>query len=245
MEIRNLKLEIKNSSEAGVTLLLSVFIMSAVSIITLTVGFFAIQELRASKSIVLSEPAIGAANTAAEAGLWQIHRQGTMPPNCTGVPDTEVLSGSQALKMNCMAYGSAVLSVAGGTPNSFYLYDPNNINGNLNPGYTSLTATYKSGTTTLTVTAQRLNGTVVGTMNVIPGSGPTQMTLPSNPGDDNRFKVILTSTGNLSVEMNTNLGMPDFPTLNAAGCMTMTATPANCLGASESFQRRLDVLVPQ
>lgn len=232
-------------SQQGVTLLFSTFVMSAVAIITITVGFFAVQELKASKSVVLAEPAIIAAETAGETGLWDIYRQGSMPPDCTapGIP-TELLDSSRSLNMKCMSYGSAVLDIRAGVNLVFYLYDPNDLNGNLNPGYQWMTVTYKFGSFALNVRIERLDAILVSSTTISPGGQAEQITLPTNPADDNRFKVILSSSGSVTAEFNTNLGMPDFPTLNAEGC-TSVADPNFCLTNADSFRRRLHILVPR
>ncbi len=179
---------VKSHRQSGVTLLFSVFVMSGVAIITITVGFFAVQELKAARAVRLAEPAIMAAETAGETGLWQIKRINLMPPDCTnpGNP-TDLLTGSNALNMKCMSYGSAVLDIQASVPSSFHLYDPDDINGNRNPGYQWLTVIYKAGSFALTVRIERLDGTEVSTT-VIPPSGPSiQINLPTNPADDNRF----------------------------------------------------------
>lgn len=236
----------KLQPESGVTLLFSVFVMSAVAIITITVGFFAVQELKAARSVRLAEPAILAAEAAGEAGLWSIKRINLSPPDCTssGNP-TSVLDGSKALNTKCMSYGSATLDIEASVPTSFHLYDPNDINGNLNPGFLWISATYKAGGNSLTVRVERMDATEISTTVIPPSSPSVQINLPSNPADDNRFKVILTSSGKVTVDMNTNKGMPDFPTLNAEGCTTTASDPNSCLTSVDAYRRRLHILVPR
>ncbi|MBI2356256.1 MAG: hypothetical protein HYV13_03585 [Candidatus Doudnabacteria bacterium] len=244
-EIPNSTFQIPNSQK-GITLLFSVFVMSGVAIITITIGFFAVQELKASKSVVLAEPAIIAAETAGETGLWQIIRQDSMPPDCTNQNNpTELLDSSRTLNMKCMSYGSATLEIKASVDGTFFLYDPNDLNGNKNPGYEWITVTYKSGGTSLTVRVERMDATLVSSTAISPGSQPVQISLPTNPSDDNRFKVILSSAGNVTADVNTNLGMPDFPTLNAEGCATGGTDVSSCLTTSNAFRRRLQILVPR
>lgn len=229
------------SSQRGVTLLFSVLVMSGVSLIALTVSYLAIQELRASRAVALSEPAIGAAETAAETGLWKLSRSSSLP-DCATNPAPETFG--RTLSMKCVTYSNAVFQVAAGIPSTFHLYDPNNINGNTNPGYTFLLVTYVSGTTALTVRVERLDATEVVTTTIAAGSGPATINLPTNPAQDNRFKVILTSAGNMTVDVNTNLGMPEFPTINAEGCATAHNDTAGCLTTPEAFRRKLHISVP-
>lgn len=233
------------TDQKGVTLLFSVFVMAGVTIITITVGFFAVQELKATKSVVLAEPAIIAAETAGETGLWQIYRVNTMPPDCANQNNpTELLDSSRALNMKCMSYGSAVMDIVPDVASSFFLYNPSDINGDLNPGYEWLDVTYKSGANTLNIVVQRADDSAVANVTVSPAQ-TARINLPTNPLEDNRYKVILTSTGNVTAEFNTNLGMPDFPTLNAEGCTTGGTDAGSCLTTSNAYRRRLHILVPR
>ena len=229
----------------GMLCLFCVFFMFGVALINMSVGFFAIQELRASRSVILSEPAIGAAETAAESGLWQLYRTSSQPSNCQTGVDTRVLTASQTLDSRCIKYASATIGVTAGAEYVFNLYDPNNRNGNLNPGYTSIVATYLNGATSLTIRVERLDAILVSSTTIPPGSQATQITLPTSPSDDNRFRVIMSSAGNVTVDVNTNLGMSDFPTLATEGCATQGTDPSSCLTSKDAFRRKLEVLVPR
>jgi hypothetical protein len=248
-KFRNLKLEIRNSSEAGVTLLFSVLVMSGVSLITMTIGFFVIQELRASRAVALSEPAIGAAESAAEQGLWAMNRGTGLSP-CSGGLALEFLTSSQVWSMKCFFNSSALIDVIAGQNQTFHLYDPTNINGNTNPGFTFLLLTYKTGISPVDVTITRIDGSPVVTvpntpLSINPGSNPVQINLPTNPAEDNRFRVTLSSAGNVTLDVTTNQGMPDFPTVNAEGCMTRSADPNSCANAPEALRRRINIVMPQ
>ena len=236
----NNKFSTKNS-QSGVTLLFSVLVMSGVSLIAMTVSYLAIQELRASRAVALSEPAIGAAETAAETGLWKMNRSSSLP-DCATNPTPDILS--KTLSMKCVTYSDAVFQVTPALPGSFHLYDPNNINGNTNPGYTFLLVSYVSGTTALTVRVERLDATEVVTTTTAAGSSPATINLPTNPAQDNRFKVIMTSAGSMTVDVNTNLGMPEFPTMNAEGCATAHNDTAGCLQTPDAFRRKLHISLP-
>ena len=224
-------------------MLFAVFVMASVAMISLTVGFFAIEEIRASRAVALSEPAITAAETAGEEGLWLMKRGGVVG-DCSSGQTRDVLNSSKTITSRCLVYESAVVTIKPSEAFIFYLYDSNNINGNLNPGYQNIVITYVSGALSATVQVSRLDGAAVSTTNVFPGN-PVTINLPTSPTDDNRFKVSITSTGTLTLDVNTNLGMPDFPTLEAEGCAAGSADISSCGTNLEAFKRRLHILLPK
>src|SRR5687767_15149094 len=111
-----------NKRQSGVTMLFAVFVVSSVSVISLTVGFFAIQEIRSSRAVSLSEPAITAAESAGEEGLWQVKR-GSWVHNCSSQQQyPEVLVDSKTVITKCIAYNNAVVGIDPDKPFTFYLY---------------------------------------------------------------------------------------------------------------------------
>ncbi|MBI4049497.1 MAG: hypothetical protein HY395_01620 [Candidatus Doudnabacteria bacterium] len=236
--------QISNIKQAGVTMLFAVFVIASVSIISLTVGYFAIQEIRASRAVALSEPAIMAAETAGEEGLWLIKRSSGVA-NCSSGQQQEVLVDSKTVVSKCIEYDNAVVNVRFGKPFTFYLYDPNDINGNLNPGFENIVVTHVSGSVAASVIVQRIDGSNVSTTNVLSDSDPVTIDLPTSPLDDNRFKVTASSSGSITLDINTNLGMPDYPTLAAEGCAARSTDVGSCGTDLEAFKRRLNIIVPQ
>lgn len=228
----------------GVTMLFAVFVVASVSIISLTVGFFAIQEIRSSRAVALSEPAITAAESAGEEGLWIVKRSGSVS-NCTNQQQQEVLTDSKTVISKCIAFTNAAIKVNPNKTLTFYLYDPANINGNTNPGYQNIVVTYLSGRNFATVVVQRLDGTQVSSTGIVPGSNPVTINLLTNPLDDNRFKVIISSSGAITLDITTNLGMPDFPILSAEGCAARSTDVGSCSTNTEAFKRRLNIVIPK
>lgn len=231
------------NKQAGVTLLISVLILSGVTLITLTVGFFTMQEIRSSRAVFLSEPAITAAESAAELGIFTLKRRAGTLPTCPTVTTTALQPNVRS--DSCTSYSAAVLDVEASIPTIFYLYNPNDINGDIsliNYGYEYLRLTHQSGAYNVVATVVRLGGTVVGTATATPGQSIT-ITIPPVPaGTEGRMKVTLSSTGEATVVVDTNRGMPNFPTVDASGCSGIVA--ANC-NADEVFKRRLNIVVPQ
>lgn len=246
----------KKSSQSGVTLLIAILVMAGLVLISLAVGSFAIQEIKASRAVALTEPAIAAAESAGEQGLWVIKRAVGSLPDCASSSSSGTF-GNGTLASSCQSYGIATFSLKANVPFPFFLYDPNNINSNtcntvnFNPCsgaqyYQNLTVTHKSGSFQINVQVDTVDGVPVASQTVTPGNTQTIIIPVFVPGSsDLRFKVALTTAGNASVEVNTNQGMPTFPTINAIGCSSKTAV-SDCNSASqEIFSRRINITVPQ
>ena len=240
--------------EAGVTLLIAVLIMAGLTLITLSVGAFAIQEIRSSRAVSLTEPAIAAAETAGEQGLWAIKR-GAALPTCPAVSSQSL--GNSLINL-CKSYGEARFTLKAGVPFVFYLYDPDNINSNtcntetFDPScggdqyYQDITLEQKSGALQTDIQIDTVDGVVVAAESLIPGGDTVINIQAAVPGSsDLRFKVTLVSAGDATLQVNTNRGMPTFPTVDATGCSSKTAV-GNCNTAGqEIFSRRINVTLPQ
>ena len=252
---------IHKHKQSGVTLLMAVLMVATLSIIAITIAFLAVQDIRSSRAVFYTEPAIGAAQSGAENAIWTIKRSRGTLNNCpsTSSPSVGVSSG---LSVYCKSYGTASFTLAAGTPYTFYLYDPKDINGDYdlkgcisctpastNPAgfpITSMTVTNRSTIYSVQVYLTRLNGTPLASqpVNVIPGATQTFNNLAGPVGADNRMKVVLQSSGNVLVDVNTDQGMPDFPTIDSTGCSGHNLPNSNCSG-TDLYNRRLNVTVPQ
>lgn len=237
------------NNQSGVTLLIAVLIMSGLTLITVAVATLAVQELRASRAVTITEPGIAAAESGGELGLWAIKRV-TSINTC---PTLDILVLSNGARVNtCKSYGNATFNLAANVPFVFYLYDPNNINGDIDLSgypYTWMDVTSLSGTYQVSINVAHIDGSV---NNISPASssvspGNTQRTLISQvaSGTEGRLKVTLQSIGNMTVAINTSQGMPGYPTVNAGGCSSKTSI-SNCSSTSqEMFSRRINITVPQ
>ncbi len=243
------KIQPKRSQE-GVTLLISVLVMSGLALISLSVAAFAIQELRASRAVIATEPAISAAESGGEEGLWAIKRlPASSLVNCaTGQTPLTLSNGS--FDTLCKTYGSAVIKLQANVPFIFYLYDPGNINGDMDLlayPYTNLTVIDQSGTNNVSVNIVRIDqsATLVAGVTVPPGATQVINIISVGPGSEGRMKVTLLSVSDTTVNFNTNQGMPNFPTINSGGCAARTAVADCDTSNSELFSRRINITVPQ
>jgi hypothetical protein len=247
----------KSDSQAGVTLLLAVMIMSGITLITITVGFFAVQEIRASRASYLSEPAIIAAETAGEQGIWNIKRELTSLSQCSTAPITSSTQLGNGSGYNaCRRYGTVTIDLEAGTPFSFYLYNPNDREGDFDLDaypFRKLRVTYVSGSQNIYVAASRLTGTSIGSVSVNSALVSQDINIsPVATNTEGRVKVTLTSPGDAVVEVTsfsdtagtTEIGLPDYPTIQATGCQAGGGS-SNCGAAGDMAKRSIEILVPQ
>lgn len=258
-------------NQDGVTLILALLIMSGIAIITVTVSFFVIQEIRASRASTLTEPAIIAAETAGERGIYQIKRAGVGSVlTCSeSIPYTQlsgVTGGSTNTRVRtCLDFIPAVFELGlNQEPLDFYLYDPANINGNLcletgtcDPAtglgqgsqiYSAVNVRYLNGTSNVRINIVTLDGVSVVNTLISPGTNPSFI-IPANiaGSTDERLRVTLTPTsGNVTIEVSTSgtiTGLPDYRTVDAQGCVAKTNI-TNCESTNEIYKRRMNITVP-
>ena len=256
-------------SETGVTLLLSILILSAVTLISLSVAAFSLNQIRSSRSVVQSNSAISAAESAGEEGVWSIKRGGTTLPSCSSSPTPPVSQpldpgfSDGAGANSCLTHSDATISLTANTDYVLYLSDPLDPSNDYdlqgcvpctpqssNPNgfpYSSLTVNNESSNYSVSVTVDRLDGTNLVSSSIPPNSmapSPFSLTLPA-PGNEARMKITLNSPGNAVVDITTDLGMPNYPTVSSLGCSAIqTVTDCNSTGL-ELFTRKINVVVPQ
>jgi hypothetical protein len=112
-------------SEKGVTLLLTLMILAAISAIVFSISVIALNEVKTSSDEINSEPAITGAEAMAEQMLYDNIRG--LNSSCTGTPLNETLpsSGVATTFVNSYYYpGTYITSVAANSSQVLYLYDP-------------------------------------------------------------------------------------------------------------------------
>ncbi len=255
--------------QSGITLLLSVLILSGIFIVVTTVSILAVQEIRASRSSSLSEPAIVAAETSGEQGIWLLKRS-TFSTSCPASSATQIdgttSTSSTTRTTKCVTYDKASFDVQPGTPVSFFLYDPADINGNLCMNadvpvgaptcdggklFGNIVLRMMSGAFSANVDAVTLDGTYFNSfgLTLVP-NGTLTIPIPDPiPGSaDERIVVTITATSPITVEATTSggviTGLPDYPTIDAEGCSSTTAI-TNCNSTNEIFKRRVNITVPR
>jgi hypothetical protein len=263
----------KNSKQDGITLILTVMMVSGIAVITSTVAFFVVQEIRNSRTSRLSEPAIIAAETAGEQGIY-LFKHGSPIPNCgsanyTGTDGTSTASADTLLK-KCIASQPVSFSFNNSQPLTLFLYDPINVNGNTcleddavcpadgngsgNQLYSQFILDYRSGTNNIEVDIVTLDGVAYVADDLVgPGTLQTynidRNILGSN---DERLMITLTpsasSTEPSTVQISTAglwTGLPDYQTVDASGCRSPNSITDCDTGSSEVTKRRINITLPR
>ena len=247
-------------------MLLAIFIIAGLALIAATISVLAIQNIRNSRAVVLSEPAAGAAQSGAEEGIWNIKRN-TALPICTSSSSSDSQSlgttGFWSASSYCKSYAAATFSISANTAYPFYLFDPDHPNDDLDlsampdGGYHNLSVTENTGTHNVNIYVTRLDGTPIGVqpVTVSPGGNVVINGLVGPSGSDNRMAVRLVyceticvaGSETASVTVNTDQGMPTFPTIESLGCAQKGAgdSGTNTCNGGEVYNRQINVTVPQ
>jgi|GEM_PF-5822457 len=217
--------------EDGVAILLTVMIVSGITVISVTVAAFVLQEVRSARSSALTEPAIIAAETAGEQGIYQVKRS-SFSGSCATASythlDGSTTGGSTNTRIKkCITTQPAVQQVTAATPWVFFLYDHTNVQRNTcmevvcpfpatpipdadgvgsgNQLYTSLVITSVTGTTSLNVDIDTVSGSNYDSGTVPPGNtGIFGIDRDILGASDERLRVTLTPTsGTLTVSVST------------------------------------------
>ncbi len=245
--------------QAGVTLLLSILIVSGLTLIAVAIASFAVQELRASRAVIVTEPTIAAAESGGERGVWVIKRESGEASLATCPARTTLNLTNNTQVSSCRSFGEATVNISSGQNYIFLLYDTDDINGDVdllhcNPGhntncYNNITVTYVSGSVNGNIAVTRIDNTTNGispsNATLAPGSPQVINISPVGPGFEGRMKIVLSAPGDITVRITTDRGMPTIPTVDALACGSQ-ATITNCSSTSqELFSRRVNVTVPQ
>jgi hypothetical protein len=256
--IKKLSFKIQNSSEAGVTMLLAVLIMSGLTLIATTLAFLAVNQIRASRAALVTEPAYLAAKTGGEEALWKAKRSDDLStlPDCSTTPTSQSISSSNSYNTYCKSFGAGTYDLTAANtssnPVTVLIYDPDDPNGNnsllgMSPKYTTLTFTYKSGFSSQAQVA-RLDGSSTGlsasSCNVSSASPTCQINITdvSSSSDEGRILISLTASGAGSVDVNTNRGLPSNLNIASSACSARKITLTNCSSASqEIYNRKVEI----
>jgi hypothetical protein len=249
-------------NQQGITLLLTIMLVATLTLISTTVAYLGIQQIRNSRAAALSNPALGAAESGGEEGIWNVVRKniGAQPCDTVSSPPITTNLSTNTASSYTVTHTGATLSVRNGTPKVIYLYDPSDANGDTDLhdcpyDYIDITFLSEISNGSVNMQVERLDGTLLGTNSVdknTPNYRLSSLTGAFGAGIDNRMKVTFTydnpggttdifvTTGDSS---NVDFGLPSFPVVDSVGCSAV-ATIANCTGANETFSRRLNITIP-
>jgi hypothetical protein len=143
-QLHNNRRAIRKGQE-GVTLLLTLMIMAALSAIVFSISAIALNELHTANNELSTEPAITAAEGIAEEQLFQDERGINTACNSSGT-EQFTMSNTKATYLNSFYYDGAYnFSVSPNAEQDFYLYNPCSAGGSTAPNYTSVAVSLQNG----------------------------------------------------------------------------------------------------
>lgn len=241
----SIQIKTDRESEKGVTMLLSVLIMSSLVLIATTVAFLAIQELRSSRAALVSEPALVAAKSGGEEGLWTVKRGNLSDlPDCSVSTTGQGFSASSSYLNYCKSFSGDTIEVTT-TPTSILLYNPNDPNGDTDLSdypYSSLTIA-STGSYAVSVNVSRIDGDFISSFMVNPGGTPVTVSLPAAPtGSEGRMMITLQSNGPTMTDITTDRGLPTNLNIVSSGCSSRASSLSTCsVSSKEIFTRKIEV----
>src|SRR3989338_3467877 len=119
----NWKLKIGNSSQSGVTLIIAIIMLAAVTFISFSLSAVILREINAARLILKTEPAISAANAGGEVGLYKLMRNLGQTATSGQTPQ----SGSSYQVVPDLYDDPYVFSVVAGAVIKVGLYNPENV----------------------------------------------------------------------------------------------------------------------
>ncbi len=225
-------------SERGVTLLLALLIMAAISTIVFAAASVAVNEIRTSADVTKSEPSITGAQAVAEDYLYAgVRGTGTLA-SCSN-PATSSYAGGVTVSACASLYQDNPYSfnLTAKDTKYFYLYDPNNPgNGG---GYTSVRITMTDGDSALVymcdyTVADCVAGPHISSASLNVSVGATTWNSPAL--DPNTRYQILVVNGNANGNFYTQSSPQGLP----AGITSIETT-----GSSQGVTRKLRTELPQ
>lgn len=253
----------KRESQAGITLLMSVLVVSTLFLISIAVTTLVVQEIRATRSTRLTEPAIIAAESAGEQGLFIYKQTGVdIPRSCTPATGyTSTVSGgcgNSAVRVSkTISYDAVIIPLTPSEVKVIYLYDPAAKDTNTtmmigaDPVYDTFALRHVTGTTPVDVSIETLDGVPVAGSNVNRKTTGTFIVNSVIGSTDKRMKVTITAGASpTTVELSTSGyyswdGIPDYPTIQAEACSAPTSISSCSAVGTEVYRRRLDITVPR
>jgi Tfp pilus assembly protein PilX len=243
-----------DNKQSGVTLLLAVLILSGMVLVTLAVATFSIQEMRSSRASLITEPAINAAESGAELGLWNLKRDSVSAiTNCSSSQISQSFPSSKSIMGYCKSFTGATYAVTNAAPVAVYLYDPDDINGDVDlhlmaDPYSTLTVN-NTGNNSVSVRVYYIDNNDAVTDAVlsysVSANTPDTRNLPGQVplGNEGRMQVVIETAGSTTVDVNTDVGLPSSLKLASSGCSSKAVITSCSSTGQEIFSRQIEINV--
>lgn len=223
--------------QRGVTLLLAILVLSAVTAIVFSVAAIAVNETRVSGDLLKTDPAI----TAAEAGTedllyYAVRGVGSYSSDCSA-PSTSTLNGvTLSLCANPYLSNPVQITIPPNSEKDLFLYNPL-VQGGA-PGYTNLALTLVSGVVVTGDLCSWTSQNCKTAPDIVSGTVTTGNTgsIALNPNQPNGYQLILVNTNTTSDVVN----IVTAPTGLPSGTVTLEAT-----GSNNGVTRKIQTILPQ
>jgi len=227
----------KKSDQRGVTLLLAILVLSAVTAVVFTVAALALNETRTSGDLIKSEPAITAAEAGTEDVLYYAVRGlGGYSTNCTTPTTTTVNAVTLSYCLNPYLVDPYQFTVNANTQKNFFLY--NATSQGAAPGYTNVSVTLNSGISGTVYICSWTNQNCSGSPDVAtltPTTGQTQNSA-LNPNQSIGYQIIFS---------NTNITNDVFTVTTTPNGMPSGTATIEVTGSNNGVTRKIQTILPQ
>lgn len=237
-------------NQKGVTLLLSILILSGLALVAAAVTAFTVQEIRSSRATELTEPGYAAAEAGIEQGLWDYKRNDISAiAHCNTNPPLVAYNTVSDVRY-CKSFGGGSFDITS-TPIDILLYNPDDPNGDVDlldqnqVSYYSYVGVRNTGNISIQAQILRFDGTLIASdSSILPGDPEERFTIAAvSPSSEGRLIVRLsTVSGATTAFVDTNQGLPDVVNITSLGCNTKSATTSCAANTDlELFNRKIEV----
>ena len=239
------------TNQRGVTLLLSILILSAMSLVAAAVSTFVVREIRSSRATLLTEPGYAAAEAGIQQGLWTLKRDDISAVTACKTNPPLVAYNAVSEVTYCKSFGGGTFDITV-QPIDILLYNPDDPNGDIDlldgagVTYYNNVDVLNTGPVSIRVEILRLDDTPVASALIAPGDPVVPFPIAAVAvGREGRLIVRLSTLGGAAVStafVDTNEGLPDIVSISSLGCNTkLTTTSCAVDTGSEIFNRKIEV----
>ncbi|MEK7652213.1 MAG: hypothetical protein AAB351_03395 [Patescibacteria group bacterium] len=230
------KLNNRTSNQDGVTLLLAILVLSAITAIVFSIAAIAVNEIKTSSDLTRTEPVLTAAEAVAEDSLFKLVRGLGTVSGCAS-PSSTIIAGVTVT--TCASYylsNPYTFSLPADGERDFYLYNPTDQT--QPPGYTQVSVQITSGSTGTIYFCTSNVANCISTPDAtqtISTAGPTTWT--SSP---------LTATQQYQLMVVNGLGgTSSYSVTSVPNGLPAGTTTIQDSGNKQGVTRKLEITVPQ
>ena len=222
-------------SEQGITLLMAILILSAITAIVFSISTIALNEIRTNADLTKTEPVIRADEGIAEDSLFRQLRGFSTLPACSSPSTTSLNSVNVSICAGAYFDNPYTFDLVASQRRDFYLVNPTNQSAA--PGYTSASVTMTGGSTANVYLCD---------ISVVD--------CPSTPSSSKALNTTSSTTWSSNLDPSTKYQLIVINGAGSVGSFAITTAPnglpsgtttIDATGSKQSVTRKIQVLVPQ